>query len=172
MTSSRGNIFRVTGLFWGGNPQNIRLSKQQWSWWFDAPSRPLWRHRNEKSLSCEIRSWKNHWKVFSFDPSEYVGTIGTNNFQWFSFSHQIHKTISRCKLLVRLCSDDKLGHCQITLLMIGSICVVLHHAQQVLAMDSRFTPSQWQMGLLCNDVSHWLGANLESALFPNKIWSL
>ena len=29
---------------------------------------------------------------------------------------------------------------------------------------SRFAPSQWEMVLLCNDVSHWLGANLESAL--------
>ena len=30
--------------------------------------------------------------------------------------------------------------------------------------DSRFAPSQWEMVLLCNDVSHWLGASLESAL--------
>ena len=30
--------------------------------------------------------------------------------------------------------------------------------------DSRFAPSQWEMALLCNDVSHWLGASLESAL--------
>ena len=32
--------------------------------------------------------------------------------------------------------------------------------------DSRFAPSQWEMVLLrCNNVSHWLGASLESALF-------
>ena len=31
--------------------------------------------------------------------------------------------------------------------------------------DSRFAPSQWETALLCNDVSHWLGANLKSALF-------
>ena len=30
--------------------------------------------------------------------------------------------------------------------------------------DSRFVPNQWETGLLCNDVSHWLGASLESAL--------
>ena len=30
--------------------------------------------------------------------------------------------------------------------------------------DSRFTPSQWEMALLCNNVSHWLGTNLESVL--------
>ena len=31
--------------------------------------------------------------------------------------------------------------------------------------DSRFTPSQWETALHCNDVIHWLGANLESALY-------
>ena len=31
--------------------------------------------------------------------------------------------------------------------------------------DSRFAPRQWETALLCDDVSHWLGANLESALF-------
>ena len=30
--------------------------------------------------------------------------------------------------------------------------------------DSRFAPSQWETALLCNDVSHWLGASLESVL--------
>ena len=30
--------------------------------------------------------------------------------------------------------------------------------------DSRFAPSHWQTALLCNDVSYWLGASLESAL--------
>ena len=33
--------------------------------------------------------------------------------------------------------------------------------------DSRFAPSQWETSLQSNAVSHWLGANLESALqFP------
>ena len=31
--------------------------------------------------------------------------------------------------------------------------------------DSRFAPSQWEAALLCNDVSHWLDASLESALY-------
>ena len=34
----------------------------------------------------------------------------------------------------------------------------------IIRSDSRLAPSQWEMVLLCNDVSHWLGANLESAL--------
>ena len=27
---------------------NKLLSKQSWGWWFEMPSRPLWRHRNER----------------------------------------------------------------------------------------------------------------------------
>ena len=36
--------------------------------------------------------------------------------------------------------------------------------QYMCRADSRFAPSQWETALLCNDVSHWLGASLESAL--------
>ena len=71
MTSSNGNIFRVTGHLCGEftgprwiprtkaqgpvTPRfdvffdlrlNKRLSKQSWGWWFETLSRPLWRHRN------------------------------------------------------------------------------------------------------------------------------
>ena len=63
MTSSNGNIFRVTGPLCGeftGNRRipctrasdaelwcpNKRLSKQSWVWWFETPSHPLWRHCN------------------------------------------------------------------------------------------------------------------------------
>ena len=33
--------------------------------------------------------------------------------------------------------------------------------------DSRFAPSQWETVLLCNDVSHWLGASLDSDPYPS-----
>ena len=68
MTSSNGNIFRVTGHLCGeftghrGIPRtkasdaelwcyldlhlNKRLSKQSWGWWFETLSRSLWRHGN------------------------------------------------------------------------------------------------------------------------------
>ena len=69
MTSSNGNIFRVTGhlcgefspvsgefpaqrpatrsfdVFFDQRP-NKRLSKQSWGWWFETHSPPLWRHSN------------------------------------------------------------------------------------------------------------------------------
>ena len=39
---------------------------------------------------------------------------------------------------------------------------------------SKFAPSQWEMALLCNAISHWLGANLESALTLESIlpWNI
>ena len=66
MTSSNGNIFRVTGHLCGeftGTAQrpvtrsfdvffdvclNKRLSKQSWGWWYETLSLPLWRHRNDR----------------------------------------------------------------------------------------------------------------------------
>ena len=67
MTSSNGNILRVTGHLCGEFPAqrpvtrsfdvffdlrlNKRLSKQSWGWWFETQSRPLWRHSNV-SVSC------------------------------------------------------------------------------------------------------------------------
>ena len=36
---------------------NKRLSKQSWRWWFQTPSRPLWRHCNEMA---PLR-WRSLW---------------------------------------------------------------------------------------------------------------
>ena len=75
MTSSNGNIFRVTGPLCGeftGPGEfptqrsvtrsfnvffdlrlNKRLSKQPWGWWFETPSWSLWRQCNDSiSLMC------------------------------------------------------------------------------------------------------------------------
>ena len=70
MTSSNGNTFRVTGpLCWKVTGEfrsqrpvtrsfdvffdlhlNKRLSIQSWSWWFETPSCPLWRHCNDHDI--------------------------------------------------------------------------------------------------------------------------
>ena len=82
MTSSNGNIFRGTGHLCGeftGPGEfptqrrvtrsfdvypdlrpNTRLSKQSWGWWFQMPLRPLWRHRNEITLTF-ILAWKSKY---------------------------------------------------------------------------------------------------------------
>ena len=76
MTSSDGNIFRVTGPLCGeftGPGEfptqrpvtrsfdvcfdlrlNKRLSKHSWGWWFETLSWSLWRHHN---ASVRIRTW-------------------------------------------------------------------------------------------------------------------
>ena len=33
---------------------DLRLSKQSWGWWFETPSRPLWRHCNVKPVQVCI----------------------------------------------------------------------------------------------------------------------
>ena len=77
MTSSNGNIFRVTGHLCGYSPVpgefptqrpvtrsfdvffdlrlNKRLSKQSWGWWYETLSCPLWRHCNGISQSTAVR---------------------------------------------------------------------------------------------------------------------
>ena len=50
---------------------------------------------------------------------------------------------------------------------ISILCIPLLSScssSHVYRVDSRFAPSQWETALLCNDVSHWLGANLEAVL--------
>ena len=96
MTSSNGNIFRVTGplcgeftgpgefptqrpvtrsfdVFCDLRP-NTRLSKQPWGWWFETPSWSLWRHCNVHSnpfdtlivLATPKRTSNGNWRKPQF----------------------------------------------------------------------------------------------------------
>ena len=64
MTSSNGNIFRITGLLCGEFTGHrwipptkasdaelwyvfLSVPKQSWGWWFETPSPSLWRHCND-----------------------------------------------------------------------------------------------------------------------------
>ena len=54
-------------------------------------------------------------------------------------------------------------HCTLRSQQYGQHLQAFSHSRA----DSRFAPSQWETALRCNyhdDVSHWLGASLESAL--------
>ena len=44
---------------------NKRLSKRWWGWWFQMPSRPLWRHCNDISHHVSKYSPVHIWHVFS-----------------------------------------------------------------------------------------------------------
>ena len=91
MTSSNGNIFRVTGPLCGeftghrwNPPQrpvtrsfdvfldlrlNKKVSKQSWGWWFETPSRSVWRHCNDTSKRhstwCDSRNGCRRWPTMS-----------------------------------------------------------------------------------------------------------
>ena len=48
---------------------NKRLSKQSWGWWFETPSRPLWRHyngrRGDQGLVVVVLAWYSRNIMFS-----------------------------------------------------------------------------------------------------------
>ena len=90
MTSSNGNIFRVTGLCAGNSPVpgelpaqrpvtrsfdvffdlrlNKRLSKKSWGWWFETLSRSLWRH-------CNLSLSSTHLAIYSHPSPTHIQDI-------------------------------------------------------------------------------------------------
>ena len=103
MTSSNGNIFRVTGLCAGNSPvtgefpsqrpvtrnfdvvfdlrPNKRLSKQSWGWWFETPSRSLWRHCNA------INKFVRRQRIIFFPHLHDTLTTGTFD-TWTTFQQR------------------------------------------------------------------------------------
>ena len=77
------------------------LSKQSWGWWFETPSRPLWRHCNgiEAQLSVLLwdhffhRSLSTQWPV----DSPHGGAVMWKAFPWLD--------VNMCTLdVIRYCS--------------------------------------------------------------------
>ena len=61
------------------------------------------------------------------------------------------------------CKCGMLGH-HMHISQLDSIHAELHWINIKCRADSRLATAQWETALLCNAVSHWLGAKLESAL--------
>ena len=63
-------------VFFDQHP-NVRLSKQSRGWWFETPSRPLWRHSNvwtiwHTEFPLKIMAWLLHKLVFIWNtPANY-----------------------------------------------------------------------------------------------------
>ena len=49
---------------------NKRLRKQSWGWWFETPSRPLWRHCNE--MESIVMS---HYNIVTFDKNTKITSL-------------------------------------------------------------------------------------------------
>ena len=51
------------------------------------------------------------------------------------------------------------------------LVLLISMAKCILRADPWLAPSQWETVLLCNDVSHWLGVSLESAMDTYIQWN-
>ena len=124
MTSSNGNIFRVTGPlcgeFTGPGERpvtrsfgvffdlrlNEPLSKQSWGWWFETLSRSLWRHRNDiNKVDGEMERSATRWFLWYW---RFVSSGWQPSMQWsplkhgqLSLDHFLHSShrLSRCRCL-------------------------------------------------------------------------
>ena len=107
MTSSNGNIFRVTGPLCGEftvtgeftaqRPVtqsfdvffdlrlNKELSKQPCGWWFETPSRPLWRHRQLGRAGRGIGGYSPWAKTQIFTYRYHLG--GQNLVMFFMYAY-------------------------------------------------------------------------------------
>ena len=118
MTSSNGNIFRVTGplcgeftgpgefptqrpvmrsfdVFFDLRP-NKRLSKQWRGWWFETLSRPFWRHRNVFQMFCDRPIFKMGTPIHGkrvFILKQDTGDCSLGGEYHATTSYQHHETV-------------------------------------------------------------------------------
>ena len=107
---------------------NKRLSNQSWSWWFETPSHPLWRHRNGKgceSVGCYTQIAANYEKyIRARDPfpgrsfHQNLNPLGNSfcsdsnlagaNLCRYNFcTWQVwHGTYICCQSMRKICSED------------------------------------------------------------------
>ena len=124
MTSSNGNIFRVTGPLCGISPVtgefpakrpvtrsfdvffdlrlNKLLGKRSWGWWFETPSCSLWRHLNILGTRC-ISNYRHYFNVLSLQYDSLMGPVifvfqGLSGFENFSLMFMDHHTSNDSEL--------------------------------------------------------------------------
>ena len=155
MTSSNGNIFRVTGPLCGeftGDrwPMtrsfdvffdlrlNKPLSKQSWSWWFETPSRSLWRHNNAPEWQPPVgfrQLFRWRFRISSADTTIY----DANPF-WF--------VLINTRRIIFQSSYELLHSRQISILISVEMDATLHGSFWLRI-------SQWEKALYSNASSHW-----------------
>ena len=114
------------------------------------------------------------WRLFRFSVNDLF-------FLFFYFSGR-PKCILHVGAIRKKCSGKQLQlicrqpyfYCLKNVFLPWTITISLHRSNwhetkvskkpYVVRANSMFAPSQWETVLFCNDVSHWQGANLESAL--------
>ena len=122
-------------------------------------TRPQWVNKSDPSCNWYMELWARvlHWSV----------CVYSSLVSWISCLTGCHR--GQCWLH---CLGDVICDCQLYLLrglwvIDMRACLLfdsLMAGEAYIRADSRFAPSQWETELLCNDISHCLGASLESAL--------
>ena len=104
-------------------------------------------------------SWRHQWK--------YIRVTGP--FCGVSGEFPSERPVARSfDIFFDLCMNKRLSKqswCFETL-----SCPLWRHrnVRYIYRADSRSSPSQWETALLCDNVSHWLGASLESAMYVDN----
>ena len=116
MTSSKGNIFRVTGPLCGNSlvtskfPSqwpvtrsfdvfldlrlNKRLSKQLWGWWFEMPSHSLWHHCKEVDINGMI--CLKAYYIYHKAPTPPLPSLSALPGLWVCRPHQVEMGFFLC----------------------------------------------------------------------------
>ena len=126
-------------------------------------------HSDKRGLSiCEVMcilllftfSWNSH-KVLCFKKIQGGHVI----IRWqFCQIHNInsHNWVPKARTRISTVSSKSDLCCTCVHVLLYAISYFIkrrHNETHFYGADSRFTPSQWERALLCNDVSHWLGAS-------------
>ena len=137
-------------------------------------------------IGIQLHSWWYYHGLLPFDYWPWVNTFslfitdhGLTKFRltllsWV-LSWDLNKTNlwNHCKFFrysLYLCVSDGICFLQMLLSVVPEGDKKDWYTENVVPVgiyvttDSRFASTQWETALLCNDVSHWLGASLESAL--------
>ena len=73
---------------------NKPFSKQSWGWWFETPSRPLWRHCNEGMRVSKTRSYMARLKIFvTLNTKTKVHTIALVRWTFAKLRRILHSCV-------------------------------------------------------------------------------
>ena len=108
---------------------NKRLSKQSWGWWFETPSRPLWRHYNVMHNILSVKRLYSYNIGLCMD--KYSNQLLHDVFDIFSKHTDVHEYNARNASLqpVYVCFQGKTRGQKRTLIYCGTrIWNYIHHS--------------------------------------------
>ena len=105
------------------------------------------------SILFKLIAWTNFLSI-SCEITHRLRWMSHNTFDMFDNKSTLVQVMARCPLGAKASA---------AIIVTGTI-LISRYSRAV----SRFVASLWETALLCNAVSHWLGASLESALYRGE----